>query len=275
MRVQTRRRPALPPVAHRVSALAVLIAILIAGAPMARAADLSAAGLLYAAGDYRQAARMALEAQTAPGDAFAARALLAAATAQPQGDRQELVALAAEAARMAIARDGTAIEGYLQLAIALGYEGRAIGNIAAHERGLASEARRVIDSALAIDADNPWALTLDGAWHLEIVDAAGRILAIALYGARRGSGLAALRAAAAYPDVSLVILHQCALQLLAHDPEKFGAEAAGWLEAVAAREPIDAFERHTKRQAARLLLAWRSGRDTLLRQEIARQQLLR
>lgn len=252
---------------------AVLLAFLVGASGAASAAgEMDAAAAYYAAGDYLAAADAAQAAGSAEGHALAARALLAAATTGPRSGSAPLVSEAAQAARRAVAQDAGVVEGHLQLAVALGFKGRSMGNIAAHERGLARAARTAIDAALALAPDDPWVLSVDGTWHLEIVGGAGPLLGAALYDADRSRGLAALRAAAAAPDASPVVVHQCALQLMAHDPTAFGAEAARWLAAVTRREGADAFERHSIRQAGRLLRAWRSGRASLLDYEIARQQ---
>lgn len=235
--------------------------------------DVSDPFVLYASGDYGAAAGVALAHAQAVTDALAARALLAQARTSPRDARGSLVAQARDAARSAIARDPAVIEGQLQLAVALGYQGRAMGNLVAHQRGLADEAKSAIDAALALAPDNAWALALLGSWHLEIVRGAGPLLASTLYGADQTTGIEALRKAAATPGASLIVLHQCALQLLAHDADAFGAEAQRILLAARARQPVDAFERHTARQADKLLRALRTGNRAMLARAIDRAQL--
>ena len=254
--------------------LMAFAAVLMLTAPAlhAEAGGWDRAQALYADGHYLEAAEAAAALETAPGEALAARALLAAATTGRGNAARAHVAQAVLTARRAIARDPGVLEGHLQLAVALGFQGRAIGNIPAHERGLAREARAAIDAALALAPADAWARSLDGSWHLEIVSGAGPLLASALYGADRSHGIAALRAAATDPAASPIVIHQCALQLLAHDAGTFGREAARWLAAAAARNGADAFERHTIRQAERLLRAWRSGHASYLGYEVARQQ---
>ncbi len=234
--------------------------------------DLAAAETLYAAGDFAAASRMALGVAEAVGDALAARALLAEVRMVPREERAALVQQAHAAAQSAIERDAGQIEGHLQLAVVLGFEGRAMGNFAAHQKGLAEDARTAIDAALALSPDNAWARALSGTWHLEIVSGAGPIMAIALYGANRSDGLADIRAAVATPDSNAIIRHQCALQLLAHDSDIFGAEAERMLVAALSGPRGDAFQKYTTRQADKLLRAYRTGNASLLKREIERQQ---
>ncbi|MEO0961295.1 MAG: hypothetical protein AAFY01_02620 [Pseudomonadota bacterium] len=227
---------------------------------------------LYASGNYAEAARKALLTQTAAGDALAARALLANAQTGSRSGRGKLVAEAQEAAAAAIARDPEYIEGHMQLAVALGYQGRALGDYIAHQQGLATQARTAIDSALSLDPDNAWARALSGTWHLEIVTGAGPLLASALYDASRSDGLADLRRAVNAPDVSIIVLYQCALQLLAHNADSFGREAERILIAASNAKQQDAFERFTARRVDRLLRAYRSGNEAMLKREIDQAQ---
>lgn len=223
---------------------------------------------LYAIGKYAEAAHTARLEQTAAGDALAARALLAKAQTGSWSGRGQLVAEAQEAAAAAIARDPKYIEGHMQLAVALGYQGRALGDYIAHQQGLATQARAAIDSALSLDPDNAWARALSGTWHLEIVKGAGPLLASALYDASRADGLADLRKAVNKPDVSIIVLYQCALQLLAHNADSFGREAERILIVASNAERQNAFERFTARRVDKLLRAYRSGNDAMLKREI-------
>ncbi|MEP0068805.1 hypothetical protein [Pyruvatibacter sp.] len=227
---------------------------------------------LYDAGSYTKAAKAGLREQTAAGDALAARAFLAAARTGSRGNRGQLVAEAQEAASSAITRDPAYIEGHMQLAVALGYQGRALGDYIAHQQGLATKARDAIDTALSLEPDNAWARALSGTWHLEIVKGAGPLLASALYDANRAGGLADIRAAVETQDVSIIVLHQCALQLLAHNADTFGQEAERILIAARNMPAQNAFERFTARQIDRLLRAYRSGNDAMLKREIDRAQ---
>ena len=199
--------------------------------------------------------------------------MLAQARLAPRGERAGLVGRALEAARRAVARDPQHLEGNLQLALALGYQGRAMGNLAAHQRGLAEEARAAIDTALAVAPDNPWAQALLGSWHVEIVTGAGPLLAATLYGASLDEGLQAFRTAEAHPEVSLLVLHQMALHLLSYDSRSFARQAERMLMAARARDAGTHFERHMARQADRLLRALRSGSHAMLAREIERERL--
>lgn len=244
-----------------------------AQAATAPTASMEDALVLYQDGRYGRAAEEALALGEAEADALAARALLAQARVSPRNDRAALVSEAKSAAQSAIARDPEVVEGHLQLAVALGFQGRAMGDYFAHQQGLATQAREAIDAALALDPDDPWALALSGTWHLEITKGAGPLLASALYDASLSSGITDIRKAIAIPGASLIVLHQCALQLLAHDADAFGAEAERTLVAAGNARPHGAFERRTARQADQLLRAFRSGNASMLKREIDREQM--
>lgn len=254
------------------AALGVSTLMCAASAP-AGAASLEAAAELYARGDYAGAAQDATGLASAPADALAARALLAQARLSPRSRRSKLVEAASLSATSAIARDPSVVEGHLQLAVALGFQGRALGSYLAHQQGLATRAREAIDVALALEPENAWALALSGTWHLEIVKGAGPLLASALYDASRSVGISNIRDAVSTPGVNVIVLHQCALQLLAHDARAFGEEAERILLAARNMQTESAFERHTARQADRLLRAYRTGNDAMLQREIEREQM--
>jgi len=239
----------------------------------AGAVSLEAATDLYVQGDYAEAAQDARAVASAPADALRARALLAQARLAPRGERSALVQAASTSAASAITRDPSVVEGHLQLAVALGFQGRALGNYLAHQQGLATRARKAIDAALTLEPENAWALALSGTWHLEIVKGAGPLLASALYDASRPAGISDIRKAVSTPGVNVIVLHQCALQLLAHDARAFGEEAERILLAARNLDTASAFERHTARQADRLLRAYRTGNDAMLTREIAREQM--
>ncbi len=256
------------------SAMVLGLAVLsCAGFAAADTGSLETATKLYASGDYAQAAHSARALPSARANALAARALLAQARFAPRSERAVLVEAARTTAASAISRDPAIVEGHLQLAVALGFQGRAVGNYFAHQQGLATEARAAIDAALALEPENAWALALSGTWHLEIVNGAGPLLASALYDANRAAGISHIRQAVSAHDVSVIVLHQCALQLLAHDTRAFGEEAERILLAAGHAQVATAFERHTQRQADRLLRAYRSGSDSMLRREITREQM--
>lgn len=213
----------------------------------------------YCEGRYDASVVLAETENSAPALAFAARARLAQATfeTKPKGaaaDVDAAIDLAARALRL----DADNTEAHLQLAIALGLKGRRVGPWRAHFMGLGAEARRHIDAVLARDPQNPWALSILGAWNVEIADrggAAGRLL----YGASRDAGLAAYNQAIALVPDNLVLQYERALAIVAADPDGLWREALSGFERVQALPPAGALEGELQRRAALLAAAIRDG----------------
>ncbi len=196
--------------------------------------------------------------------AFAARALLSKAMVEPgHPDRLTLVETAETLAGQALDLDGTHLEGHLQRAIALGLQGRMMDPIAAHGQGLAFEARAHIDRALALRADNPYALAVAGAWHLEVVGLAGPGLGAFIYGADPSEGMARFERALAVAPRPLLFQVQYALALLAAGLEGTVGTAAQALHGVLAQPAENALERHYQALARVMVEAMANGPVTV------------
>ena len=156
---------------------------------------------------------------------MAARATLAEGDFNGTPATRRKLFIAAEAdARRAIARDPQDPEGHLYLALALGFLGRVDGTLVAHFAGYADEARKEIDTALALDPQSAWAHALDGGWNLEI-SRDGGLIGEQMYGASPEKGIAAFRKALSLKPDNAAIAYQFALQLLAMGGAAHRAEA--------------------------------------------------
>ncbi len=226
---------------------------------------------LFDTGAYRQAAEAVLgqaAGAQADGQAFAARALLAYVSLAPLGQERDRALAQAEAhARRAILLDPEHVEGRLQLAVALGYRGRADGPMVAHLAGLAGEAREQIDAALAVAPDNPFALAIDGAWHLEIVAGAGPVMADLFYGATLDKGQAAFQAARSQAPNNLLFDVQYAVALLSFGVVHHRDAVLAMLDAARAKTPHDALSAHYQASATALHTAL-SANDAAAVQEL-------
>ena len=74
------------------------------------------------------------------------------------------------------------VEARLQLVIALYQKARSASPISAFFQGYADEVLSHLDAALRLEPGNPWAHSVLGSWHFEVVRLAGRMLAKTLYG---------------------------------------------------------------------------------------------
>lgn len=150
-------------------------------------------------------------------------------------------------------------EGYVQLAIAIGFRGRLVDSIEAQSEGLAEKGRAAIDRALELDPLNVWARGSLGGWHLEIVHRGGPILASVLYGANEEEGLKNFRRALAADPGSLLLHYHYALSILALDTERFRSEALAKLQAGYKDPRTDALTQFTRKRTDVLMEKLKSG----------------
>ena len=224
---------------------------------------------LYQAGQFQQAEAAGVAENDSQGFAIAARAVLAddMMRAEPC---LECLEHAETLARQAIAADPNRPEGHIYLAAAIGYEARIVGNIAAQSKGLASEAKRELDAALAADPNDAWALAALGSWHIEIVRSAGPTLARWLFGARLESGQDYYAKAIAIAPRNLVIRYQYALTLAALDLPGYQKDIESELSYAAAGSPSSAYETFARGRARELLDTLKRG-DTAAAQRLVRR----
>src|SRR6185437_15592149 len=174
-------------------AAALLVPLAVHGAP-------AAPWDLYVAGRYAEAMKAGVAAKSATGYVVAARAALADATTRPV-PCLACLRHAEDLARMATAADPRLADAHVYLAVAMGYEARAVGPVWARAHNYPGKAKSELDTALALDPRSPWALGALGGWNVEIVRTGGPTLADWLYGATVDKGLAAFAAAfRAAPD---------------------------------------------------------------------------
>jgi len=217
----------------------------------------------YRSGAYEQAAQMSESEGTASSYAFAAQALIADAISRKEGFCIPCLENAEKLAEHAIELDPRVIDGYLQDAVAIGFRGRSIGLSEARNENLAEKARAVIDRAMAIDSSNVWARASLGAWHLEIVHHAGRILASVLYSASKDDGLSLYRSALRDAPDSAVLHFHYALSILALDPFEFRLEAERELRHTLTIQADDALTRFVKGQAEIVLKSMQANAPDL------------
>lgn len=193
----------------------------------------------YAAGEYAAAVAAANGGGSAADFALAARALNAVAYFDDgRKSARRTASEAYGAARKAIALNPSLPEAHLQAAIAIGLKGARISPVRAFFSGLAAKARNEIDEALALDADNPWALSTSAAWRIEVARRGGG----SLYGADPVEGHREfMRARALAPD-NISIAYECALRLAADGRAEWRADALASLDAAITATPATKFE---------------------------------
>ncbi|MEM9726709.1 MAG: hypothetical protein AAF909_14790 [Pseudomonadota bacterium] len=215
----------------------------------APSASLEAAEATYALGEFARATAMGAALESADGFALAARSTLA--RAMLLGDDAPVKKIAKQAERFAEAAlklDPDHLEANLQLAVALGVRGAQMSALSAHLKGLAGRGRSHIEHALALAPDDPWAMSLMGGWHLEVVRRGGG----RIYGASVEEGVRWYeRALAAAPD-NTVMAYRYAVALMALEPPVDTALVQGALELAMRAPPADALARALQADARRL-----------------------
>jgi hypothetical protein len=242
-----------------IRAISAITLVLLAVAIAPASAEIpQGARTAYADGKFIIAANLAESEGSADALSFAARARVADAIM-----REELcldcLTRAQATAEMAIAQDPNQAEGYVQLAVAIGFRGRLLSTLEAQSEGLAEKGRAAVDRALQLDPSNAWARASLGGWHLEIVHRAGRILASVLYDANEEEGLANFRAGLAGDPGSLLLHYHYALSILALDTERFRAEALETLQTGCKDKRTDALLAFTRKRAERLMETLKTG----------------
>jgi hypothetical protein len=228
------------------TAAGAMILVLLSNVAYARALE------TYEKGEYLAAAEEAAQEGGGPGFALAARATLADATLREM-PCMPCLQKAEDYARRAIAADANYAEGYIELAIALGYEARLMGLLRARLNRFGEQAKDAIDMALQLKPDDPWAQAAAGGWNIEVVRLAGRVLASVLYGARFDEGIAHYRKALGADSSNLIISLQYALSLTSYAFEARRSEIAAVLDATAHGKAQDAYSEAIRGRAAKLL----------------------
>lgn len=199
---------------------------------------------LYRSGSYVAAAELAEVEATSSALSFAARAYLTDVMAATPGTAElDLVRKAETAARQSLDLDPDNVEARVQLATSIGLLAVDSGPLDAHFSGLGKQVRDNLERALEVDPNDPWALSILGGWHMEVVRKGGRVSAGLFYGASRNKGLEYFdRALAIAPD-SIPILQRFAALLVATKKKDLRLRAEEILARALAIEPADAFER--------------------------------
>ena len=237
----------------RLAVMAVLCGLACAG--HANASVPQSAQNAYHAGAYERAVTLCDAEGSSEALAYAAQALIADAITRTGGFCEPCLRRAIAKADQAILRDPQRVDGYLQKSIAIGFRGRAIGISQARAEGLADEALALLERAVAMAPANAWAQASLGAWHLEIVQHAGPVLADLMYGASRNEGMKHYRTALTLDPHSALLQMNFALALLAMEREDMVTEARRALEIAVADESQDHLVSYTRHQARQLLQA--------------------
>ncbi len=231
---------------------AALLALLLLAPVCAEAVTPEEVQVLYARGDYEQAARAGEASHSAAGLATAARAVLADEVLRDQ-PCLPCLQRAESLARQAVALDPHHAFGQVWLAVALGYQARILGAIKARMSDMPAQSKAALDQAVRDEPANAFAVSALGGWHIEIVRGGGSFLAGMLYGASEKEALALFdRAVKLAPD-NVAVHYQIGLSLAGFQPDKYRVRIASEFKAAAASPPRTAYERKIQERASELL----------------------
>ena len=220
--------------------LSLLLAALVA--PGAHA-TLDEAQDAYDRGDFVTAGELAREHDGIQAKTLAAQAYLAeAGYVANGGDARKWLTESVALAKEALAKDPDHVEAILYRVIAMGYEGRVLGNWSAHNEGLGREAKALITHAMELEPENPWVHMVYGGWHAEIVDGAGAFMGSLLYGAKTKTAIKSSKKAVTLAPDEPVFRVEYARSLLRLSFSKYTEEVTEQLTLALAIKPTNAFE---------------------------------
>ncbi len=210
----------------------------------------------YAEGRFADAARIGAALGTSEGYALAAGSLaIHGYYFAPDDEAEALLEEATALARKAVRADPSNTDAYLRLVQAMGRHAQAIGSFEAINRGYAGKIREAAEKALELDPDSAAAHAALGAWHAEVVAAAGSFIARITHGARESEAMAHFEAALKHaPDTKFVNL-EYALGLLVLDEDENRGRARKLLARAIELPAKDAYDRLLHKRAVERLKA--------------------
>lgn len=215
-------------------------------------ADMDQARQAFAGGDWQEAAREAQQAGGAEGYAYAARALVARLMLEPNiPDRRDLTRQAVDLAEAAYRADNDSAEARLRLAISLGYQGRYTSPMRALFLRVPQRGRALLESVVAEEPGNVWAIGTLGAWNLEVARRGGS-RGMEMLGASVEAGMGYYNQAIALDPGNPALRYFLALGLIALDDPDHAMMAWQQLAIALELEPRDAFEAGLLAEAAQL-----------------------
>lgn len=215
-------------------------------------ADMEQARQAYVEGRWQEAAAHAQLAGGADGYAFAAGAILAQLMVEPlHPERPELARRAVQLAEYAYQLDDALPEARLRLAGALGYRGRFMNGMRAYVGRVPQRGKRLLESLVEENPNDPWAVGMLGAWHLEVARRGGNRGMRAL-GASVDAGIGFYTNAIALDLHNPAPRYFFALALLALDEPAYYQQARQQLAVCLQMQPRDAFEAAVQSDAQQL-----------------------
>jgi tetratricopeptide (TPR) repeat protein len=201
---------------------------------------------LFHAGEFQKAAEAGLKAAKAgsPGGLTVANKSQSVYATYLERSEKAKLALLLEVAERAEARtkdDPKDVAAHYNMAYALGRYSQGISIAKALAQGLGTKVKSALETTIKLEPKHADAHAALGAFHAEVIDKVGSLLA-RTQGASKDAGLAAYRQAVKLAPQSAIVLVEYANGLVMLEGEKRIAEATKLYEQAAAMKPMDAME---------------------------------
>ena len=222
----------------------------------AGAQSIEATRSAYAEGRFADAVRIGAALGTSEGYALAAGSLaIHGYYFAPDDEAEALLEEATALARKAIRADPSNTDAYLRLVQAMGRHAQAIGSFEAINRGYAGKIREAAEKALELDPESAAAHAALGAWHAEVVAAAGSFIARITHGARESDAIDHFESALKHAPETKFVNLEYALGLLILDEDEYRDRARKLLARAVELPAKDAYDRLLHKRAVERLKA--------------------
>jgi len=211
--------------------------------PLPSDAKVLAAWALFHAGEFQKANEAGLKAGEA-GVTVANKAQAIYANYLEKSEKTKLAMFmeVAERAEAQLAADSKNANAYYFMAYALGRYSQGISVAKALAQGLGSKVKAALETAIKLAPKHADAHIALGAFHAEVIDKVGSLLA-RTQGASKDAGLSMFKTALKLNPTSAIAMVEYANGLVMLEGEKKMKEATKLYEDAAACEPLDATER--------------------------------
>ncbi len=211
---------------------------------------------LFTRGDFDGAIAQGEKEHTGASLATAARAAISQAVLHDTPCLECLKRADAIATR-ATAADPNDPDAYIYLAAILGHETRIVGLVRARLDNIPARAKEAIDKTASLGPKNPWVLSAQGAWNIEVVATGGSFLGGVMFHASAEEGKLRFGEAIAVEPNNLIVPYEFALCLSAYDYDGEHDKIRALLSAAIADKPNDAYETalHARAETLRTLMA--------------------
>lgn len=205
---------------------------------------LLAAWALFHAGEFQKATEAGLALGTSAGTTVANKAQAIYANYLEKGEKRKLEMFleVAQRAEAQAGEDPKNPNAYYLMAYALGRYSQGISVTKALAQGLGSKVKAALETAIRLQPKHADAHIALGAFHAEVIDKVGSLLA-RTQGASKDAGLAAFKTALKLNPTSAIAMVEYANGLVMLEGDKKMKEAEKLYADAAACEPLDAMER--------------------------------